>query len=99
MKRSWIYILCSAQNGTLYIGVTSNLARRIYEHRQGLVPGFTKLHNLTTLIYIEEHPTISHAIAREKILKKWNRAWKIKLIEDYNSDWKDISHLFLEGLL
>ncbi len=99
MKRSWIYILCSAQNGTLYIGVTSDLARRIYEHKQSLIPGFTQLHNLKTLVYVEEYPTINHALQREKTLKKWNRLWKIKLIEERNPEWKDLSHLFLEGLL
>jgi len=96
-KRYWIYILCSQKNGTLYIGVTSDLARQIYEHQQGLVEGFTKLYNVKTLVYVEEHPTMNSAKSKENLLKSWKRLWKIQLIENENPEWKDISHLFLEG--
>ena len=97
-KRYWIYILCSQKNGTLYIGVTSDLSRRIYEHKQGLISGFTKLYEVKTLVYVEEHQTMGHAKNREDPLKNWKRLWKIQLIEDENPEWKDISNLFLEGL-
>ncbi|MCX5923937.1 MAG: GIY-YIG nuclease family protein [Candidatus Dependentiae bacterium] len=99
MKRNWLYILCSKRNGTLYIGVTSNLSRRIYEHQQNLMIGFTKRYDIKTLVYTEEHATMPHAIAREKKLKHWGRLQKIKLIEENNPEWKDLSHLLLEGLL
>ncbi len=99
MKRSWLYILCSERNGTLYIGITSNLSRRIYEHQQNLISGFTKKYNIKTLVYIEEHATILHAITREKKLKHWGRLQKIELIENNNPNWNDLSHLLLEGLL
>ncbi|HSW75881.1 MAG TPA: GIY-YIG nuclease family protein [Candidatus Saccharimonadales bacterium] len=92
-------MLCSKRNGTLYIGVTSDLSRRIYEHQQNLIVGFTKKYGIKTLVYIEEHATMPQAITREKKLKHWSRLQKIELIENNNPNWNDLSHLLLEGLL
>ncbi len=88
-KNPAIYILASQRNGTLYIGVTSNLVKRIWEHKQNLAEGFTKKYGCHTLVYFEQHPEMTEAILREKQLKKWNRAWKIELIENQNPDWRD----------
>ena len=77
-------------NGTLYVGVTNDLIRRVYEHRTNAVPGFTSRYNLKDLIYFEEHATIANAIQREKTLKHWIRAWKVELIEKHNPEWKDL---------
>lgn len=95
MKRYFVYILASKRNGTLYIGVTSDLIRRVYEHRNKLLPGFTTKYNVGMLVYLEEFSDIESAICREKQLKKWNRKWKLDLIEEWNPDWKDL----YEGLL
>ena len=86
----WIYILASGLGGTLYVGVTNNLIRRMHEHRMGLVPGFTKRYHVHRLVYFEPHTDIEAAIRREKGLKKWNRAWKVKLIEAQNPNWDDL---------
>ncbi|MFZ3350369.1 MAG: GIY-YIG nuclease family protein [Xanthobacteraceae bacterium] len=86
----WVYILASGLGGTLYVGVTNNLIRRMHEHRMGLVPGFTKRYHVYRLVYFEPHTDIEAAIRREKGLKKWNRAWKIKLIEAQNPNWDDL---------
>ena len=86
-----VYILASEPYGTLYIGVTSNLAARIEAHRSGSVGGFTKQYGVHTLVYLEVHADIYEAIQREKRLKKWNRAWEIRLIEEINPEWKDLS--------
>jgi putative endonuclease len=85
----WVYILASGLGGTLYIGVTNDLVRRAYEHRMGLAEGFTKKYRVHRLVYYEQHADIEAAIVREKQLKKWNRAWKIRLIEEYNPNWDD----------
>ena len=85
-----VYLLASQRNGTLYIGVTSNLIQRIWQHREGLVEGFTKKYGVKTLVWYEQHATMESAIAREKALKKWNRAWKLKLIEETNPQWRDL---------
>ncbi len=85
-----VYILASRRNGTLYVGVTNELARRVYEHKQGLVEGFTKRHGIRTLVYVESHNSVIEAIRREKRLKRWNRAWKIELIERDNPEWVDL---------
>jgi putative endonuclease len=85
----YIYILASKKNGTLYVGVTSDLGKRIYEHKNGLVEGFTKKYTVHNLVYFEVTESIESAIMREKQLKKWNRAWKIRLIENNNPDWND----------
>ncbi len=90
-RQYYVYILASKPNGTLYIGVTNNLARRVWEHKQGLVEGFTKRYGVHRLVYTETFERPSDAIAREKRLKKWNRAWKIRLIESVNPGWNDLS--------
>ncbi|HSW75551.1 MAG TPA: GIY-YIG nuclease family protein [Candidatus Saccharimonadales bacterium] len=98
MKRYWVYIICSQKNGTLYTGVTNNLARRIYEHQQKFVDGFTKKYNVHKLIYVEEYAMINDALFREKCIKRWNRSWKLKLIEEKNPEWNDLSqHLLFES--
>ena len=86
----FVYILASKRNGTLYIGITNNLIKRIYEHKQKQVEGFTKKYNINKLVYFEEYNSPKEAIAREKRLKKWNRSWKLKLIEGKNPNWKDL---------
>ncbi len=91
----YIYILASARNGTLYIGVTSDIGRRVWEHREGLVEGFTKRYGIKTLVYYEAFEGIADAIYREKRLKKWNRAWKLELIESSNPEWNDLSSTLL----
>ena len=89
-KKPAVYILASKRNGTLYIGVTSDLARRGWEHKNDLVEGFTRRYGVHTLVYAEPHEDMSSAIQREKQLKKWNRAWKIALIEKQNPTWRDL---------
>ena len=86
----FVYILASKKNGTLYIGVTSDLVKRIHEHKNDLVEGFTKQYTVHDLVYFETTEAVESAIAREKQLKKWNRAWKIRLIEKSNPDWRDL---------
>jgi putative endonuclease len=88
---AYIYILASDRNGTLYIGVTTDLPRRMYEHSQGLLDGFSKAYGVGRLVYAEEFSRIDEAIAREKQLKNWKRAWKIDLIEGSNPEWRDLS--------
>ena len=90
MKQPAAYILASRRNGTLYIGVTSDLVKRIWEHKNDLVDGFTKTYGVHMLVYYELHGDMHAAIAREKALKKWNRAWKIELIEEKNPQWRDL---------
>ena len=87
-----VYIMASQRNGTLYIGVTSNLPKRVWEHRDGVVEGFTKQYGVKTLVWYEVHDNADSAISREKQLKKWNRDWKINLIQLKNPDWRDLSH-------
>jgi putative endonuclease len=86
----WVYILASGLGGTLYIGVTNDLVRRVYEHRSNAVPGFTKKYGVHRLVYYEQFFDIENAIRREKRLKKWSRAWKIALIEKTNPNWDDL---------
>ena len=90
MSTFWVYILASKPFGTLYIGVTNDLARRAHEHREGLVPGFTKRYGVKVLVWYEAHDDFREAIAREKALKEWNRAWKLRLINDVNPEWSDL---------
>jgi len=90
MRNYYVYILTNKKQGTLYIGVTNNLERRVYEHKNDLVNGFTKKYNLKILVYYEITSDVTSAIAREKKLKKWNRQWKIDLIEKMNPEWKDL---------
>ncbi|MDP1559405.1 MAG: GIY-YIG nuclease family protein [Nitrosomonas sp.] len=89
-KQPAVYILASGYNGTLYIGVTSNLIQRIWQHKNDLVEGFTEKYGVHSLVYYELHEQMLTAIEREKQLKKWNRQWKIKLIEKTNPKWKDL---------
>jgi len=88
--QSYIYILSNKKNGTLYIGVTSDLIKRIYEHKQKIIDGFSKQYSLDKLVYYEVISDITTAIKREKQLKNWNRSWKIELIEKENSEWHDL---------
>ena len=90
MKSYFVYILASKKNGTLYIGVTSNLIKRIWEHKNNLVEGFTKKYKVHKLVYFEQTENVQSALLREKQLKKWKREWKLKLIEKDNSEWKDL---------
>ena len=93
MKNCYVYIL-SNKSKTLYIGVTNDLQRRIYEHKHKLIDGFTKKYNLTSLVYFETFNNMQDAIQREKQLKNWHREWKINLIESINPGWKDLSEDF-----
>ena len=90
MKEPCVYILSNHRRGTLYIGVTSSLVKRVWEHKQGLVDGFTKKYQIHTLVYFEMADDMPTAIAREKQLKKWRRMWKIELIEKQNNEWRDL---------
>jgi putative endonuclease len=87
----YVYILASKRNGTLYIGVTNNLERRIAEHKAGLIPGFTQKYNVKMLVWCEEYRDTRQALEREKKLKNWHRAWKIALIEETNPEWRDLA--------
>ena len=89
-KSYYVYILASKKNGTLYTGVTSDLLKRVYEHREGLAEGFTKKYGVKLLVYYEIHENSDSAITREKRIKKWNRAWKMNLIEKDNPGWNDL---------
>jgi putative endonuclease len=86
----WVYILASKPGGTLYVGVTNNLVRRVFEHRNGLIRGFTRRYEVKRLVYFEEHATAPLAIQREKNIKHWPREWKIDLIVSMNPDWRDL---------
>jgi putative endonuclease len=90
MKGGWLYMMTNHPNGTLYTGVTSDMPHRAYQHREGLVPGFTKSHGLKRLVYVEQHATIEAAIQRERTIKTWPRAWKIRLIMSTNPNWDDL---------
>jgi len=90
MKNFYVYILCNKRNGTLYTGVTSKIIKRIYEHKNKLVDGFTKKYNLHRLVWYELHETVESAITREKRIKKWERKWKLELIEKDNPRWNDL---------
>ena len=89
-NQPFVYILASGRNGTLYIGVTSHLARRVFEHREGAIPGFTRRYRIRVLVYFEAHETMGAAITRERQMNDWRRAWKIRLIEKHNPDWRDL---------
>ena len=89
MQGGWVYIMTNRPNGTLYVGVTSDLARRVWEHREGVVDGFTKTYGLNRLVFAERHEEISAAIQREKNMKHWPRAWKVRLILAQNPNWDD----------
>jgi len=85
-----VYLLASNRNGTLYVGVTSDLIKRIWEHREHAVEGFTQRYGVVRLVWYELHPTMESAIQREKRIKKWNRAWKVQLIDEMNASWRDL---------
>tara|TARA_B100000614_G_C14429039_1_gene445286 strand:+ start:361 stop:645 length:285 start_codon:yes stop_codon:yes gene_type:complete len=87
---AWVYIMTNRRDGTLYVGVTSDIHRRAWEHRQGIVPGFTKRYGLKRLVYVEPHDSVAAAIQREKSIKTWPRAWKVRLIHGVNPDWDDL---------
>lgn len=90
MKRPCVYILASARNGTLYVGVTSDILKRVWEHKNDVAEGFTRRYGVHTLVYAEFHDTMETAIVREKQVKKWNRAWKVRMIEETNPDWRGL---------
>ena len=90
MNQSYVYILASQPNGTLYIGVTSDLLKRVWQHKNDLVEGFTRRYGVHTLVWYESHETMESAIIREKALKEWKRSWKLELIERNNADWRDL---------
>ena len=94
-KQPCVYILASQRNGTLYTGVTSDLIKRVWEHKNSCVEGFTQKYGVHQLVYFEFHEDMVSAITREKQIKKWNRSWKLRLIEEQNPSWKDL----YEGLL
>ncbi|TNE27914.1 MAG: GIY-YIG nuclease family protein [Alphaproteobacteria bacterium] len=89
-----VYLLASRRNGTLYVGVTSDLIGRIHKHREGLLSGFTRDYGVKRLVWFEPHATMEDAIVREKRIKKWNRAWKLELIEKSNPGWRDLAEEF-----
>lgn len=91
MKAGYVYIMASARNGTLYIGVTSDLIKRVWEHRNGLVPGFTSQHNCKLLVWYEAYDELQEARLRELQMKKWKRQWKLSEIERINPNWDDLS--------
>jgi putative endonuclease len=86
----YVYILASRKNGTLYTGITNDIVRRVFEHREARVEGFTKRYSVKTLVYLELHSDPAAAIHREKTLKRWRRSWKVALIEERNPDWHDL---------
>ena len=90
MKLPCVYILASKQNGTLYVGVTSNLVQRVWQHKNDLVEGFTKRYGVHTLVWYEVHESMVSAISREKAIKEWKRTWKLELIEKGNLGWRDL---------
>ncbi|MFH0768171.1 MAG: GIY-YIG nuclease family protein [Chloroflexota bacterium] len=96
MKNYYVYILASRRNGTLYTGVTNNLTRRAYEHKNDFIKGFTEKYGVHKLVYYEQCENVESAIQREKRVKSWHRKWKIDLIEETNPEWKDLSNEILE---
>jgi putative endonuclease len=91
MERSYyVYTMASARNGTLYVGVTGDLSRRVYEHREALTPGFTTRYGVKMLVWYDAYPTADEAISAEKRVKRWRRVWKLELIEEMNPQWKDL---------
>ena len=90
MKSGFVYFMANRKNGAIYTGVTSNLTSRVYQHREGLIDGFTKQHGCTKLVWFEQHDDLQNARARELQIKKWKRNWKIRLIEESNTDWNDL---------
>ncbi|MGY0557974.1 GIY-YIG nuclease family protein [Lysobacter sp. A421] len=89
-KQPSVYLLASSRNGTLYIGVTSDLVTRVWQHREHVVEGFSARHDVTRLVWYEQHDVMESAIQREKRIKKWNREWKLRLIDSFNPSWRDL---------
>ncbi len=89
-KAFYVYIMAKARNSTFYVGMTSDLCKRIWQHKNEIADGFTKRYGIKTLVYFEKHDNAEGAIRREKRLKKWNRSWKMRLIEEFNPDWRDL---------
>ena len=89
-KAGYVYIMANRKNGTIYIGVTSDLTARVYQHREGLVPGFTKRYGCKLLVYFEVHDDLQDAWQRELQMKEWKRSWKVRLIEENNLEWADL---------
>jgi len=92
-KGGFVYIMASRRNGTIYIGVTSDLPKRVWEHKEGIIEGFTRKYGCKTLVWFEKHDTIEAAITRERQMKGWKRAWKLRVIEEKNPDWDDLFEL------
>jgi putative endonuclease len=90
-RRFFVYILANRPRGVLYIGVTNDLVRRLAQHKVKVMPGFTKTYGVVFLVYYEEYPSIREARAREATLKRWRRAWKLELIDQFNPDWRDLA--------
>ena len=90
MKTTYVYILANRRYGVLYVGVTTNLGNRLSQHRKKLARGFTNTHGVTKLVYLEEFSSLLEARARERALKRWRRAWKLKLVDDFNPEWRDL---------
>jgi putative endonuclease len=90
LEGAWLYIMTNRPHGVLYVGVTANLARRIWEHREGVIEGFTKRYGLHRLVYVEHYESVLGAIQREKTVKHWPRAWKVRLIHEDNPEWNDL---------
>jgi putative endonuclease len=95
MRGGWVYIMTNRRDGTLYVGVTADIARRTFEHRSGTSSSFTRRYKLTRLVYAERHEEILSAIQREKNIKDWPRAWKVRLIQGQNPDWDDLYDPFV----
>ncbi len=89
-KHPCVYVIANRRNGTLYVGVTSDLVKRVWEHQNNLAEGFTKRYDVHTLVWFEQHATMESAIAREKTIKEWKRRWKLDLIEQQNPEWRDL---------
>lgn len=98
MKTFAVYILASRRNGTLYTGMCSSLSRRIYEHREGLIAGFTRKYGIQTLVWYEHYDDMQEALLRERRIKRWQRSWKLNLIESSNPDWHDLYSEILHDL-
>ena len=97
MREPCVYILASRRNGTLYTGVTSDLIQRVWEHKNDVVPGFTKEYGVHMLVWYEMHEDMLEAIAREKAIKEWKRQWKLRVIEELNPDWRDLYEELVTG--
>ena len=90
LRQPCVYILASRRNGTLYVGVTSDLVKRVWEHKSDIVEGFTERYSVHILVWFEQHDTMESAISREKAIKEWKRRWKLELIEQQNPEWRDL---------